>query len=101
MRRMKTVGCSLGLLLVTAVPVVADTGVPRPASLRMRAQAKKPASGPTTPAKPDKSVAQAQPAHPAPVQTAQNHPADPAAPPADSNAAPAADPSAAPADSPA
>jgi len=101
MKRLKTISCSLGLLLVSAVPVVADTGVPRPASLRMRAQAKKPAIGPTTPARPDKRVAQAQPAQPAPVQTAQNQPADPAAPPADPNTAPPADPSAAPADSPA
>jgi len=65
MRRMKTIVCGLGLILVGVAPVTADTGVSTPTSLRMRAhppEPKGPAASPRSrPSRGTKRVAQAAP----------------------------------------
>jgi outer membrane receptor protein involved in Fe transport len=86
MTRLKTLACSVTLILVGVAPVAADNDAPK--SLRMRAK-KAPGSN-WTPMRWAKRVAQAQPApDPAPAQPAQDQPAaDPAAQPAAEPAAP-------------
>src|SRR5215468_9842094 len=89
MTRMKTLACSVCLILVGVAPVAADNDAPK--SLRMRAK-KAPGSN-WTPMRWAKRVAQAQPAPDPtpPAQPAQDQPA----PAADPGAQPAAEPAAA------
>src|ERR1051325_1810963 len=85
MTRLKTLACSVTLILVGVAPVAADNDAPK--SLRMRA--KKAPGSHWTPMRWVKRVAQAQPAPaPAAAQPAQDQPA----PAADPGAQPAAEP---------
>src|ERR1041384_3665065 len=85
MTRLKTLACSVTLILVGVAPVAADNDAPK--SLRMRA--KKAPGSHWTPMRWAKRVAQAQPApDPAAAQPAQDQPA----PAADPGAQPAAEP---------
>ena len=89
MTRLKTLACSVTLILVGVAPVAADNDAPK--SLRMRA--KKAPGSHWTPMRWAKRVAQAQPApDPAAAQPAQDQPA----PAADPGAQPAAEPAPAP-----
>jgi iron complex outermembrane receptor protein len=104
MRRIKTIACSLGLILVGVTSITADADSSAPASLRMRAgsDSASPRSGPRwNPVRWGKRIAQAatnQPSDPAPAGN-DSTAAQPADTPAPADAPPAAD-TPAPADTP-
>jgi iron complex outermembrane receptor protein len=107
---MKTIACSLGLMLVSVATVAADTHAPAPSSLRMRTHPSKSASPNSNPRRQlvrrGSQVAQAAPDQPAdPASPSGNPPADtppPAEPPAaESSAAPAEPPPPSPEQAPA
>src|SRR5215470_7402039 len=82
MTRMKTLACSVGLILVGVAPVAADNDAPK--SLRMRPT--KATGSQWSPMRWAKRLAQAQPADPAPAPADQ--PADATAQPAPAPAQP-------------
>jgi len=99
MTRMKTLACSVGLILVGVAPVAADHSAPR--SLRMRAKPSPGSGSAWSPMRWARRIAQATPADGSPAPGADPAPAgDPAAPaPANDQPAQSSDP-AAPVDGP-
>jgi iron complex outermembrane receptor protein len=85
MTRMKTLACSVGLILVGVAPVAADNDAPK--SLHMR-PSKAPGSQ-WSPMRWAKRIAQAQPADPAPPAGDQPQPADASGQPAPAQPTPA------------
>src|SRR5690242_17442519 len=90
MTRMKTLACSVGLILVGVAPVAADNDAPK--SLRMRPT--KATGSQWSPMRWAKRLAQAQPADPNPASTDQPPPADASGQPAPAPPTPAPAPEA-------